>query len=650
MNKILYILPLLLALLVSVNADAKKKKYPNGDYYEGEWKKGQPNGIGIMIYASGDTYEGSWILGKFDGSGKMNYKNGNIYNGMWKNGKAHGDGILSCNNGNRYEGKWINGILISGKFIDYYNNIFEGTFEQNKSFHQGKMVKTNGDWYIGEWKNGRFLNGNCKGTLEGNFFFEGKIENGLPAFGIGKGNLHGNVYNGKWENGEFAGKCKLKYPSKNTLAISSFEGTVLSDSIMEGDVVYNNGDEYSGTLKYYKRDGEGLLKLKRIDTRIRGEWDNDLIIKGNGSCSYSKHFYTFTINEVQTNYNIIIQNRYQDKAAFQIIKSKDVNYIIKSINDVIKNKLSLLTRKHEQEIIDERIKAEDVKIQSILQTYRNENYRIGKFTHSPWGQPETQYVYRFDDVQYQYYESNNKRILHGKFHIWNGYRWLRHHYSRGGSKYSVKGTFYKGIKNGEWIYEEFIENRLARRLTVNYKMGKKNGLCTLERFGRRQGSRGIITAYYLDDVWNKHGTKYYYFNNEDEIYSYKVIDQETAGIFDAIGEFVNTHTSVDRKLEDVAERVLCFDDEGNLHGDIYLREGDMELNETYQHGKLLKSNLRNIKKGIVLSPKPGENRFKKMWKEILPADVNYNRDFLMELANLDLKEESSYNGPYKPEP
>ena len=71
MNKIIFILPLLLALLVSVNADAKKKKYPNGDYYEGKMKKDQPNGFGKMYYANGDFYEGEWVNGVINGKGRL---------------------------------------------------------------------------------------------------------------------------------------------------------------------------------------------------------------------------------------------------------------------------------------------------------------------------------------------------------------------------------------------------------------------------------------------------------------------------------------------------------------------------------------------------------------------------------------------------
>ena len=51
MKQFIFLLPLICALLVVGPIEAKKKKYPNGDYYEGEWKKGAPHGIGTMKYA-----------------------------------------------------------------------------------------------------------------------------------------------------------------------------------------------------------------------------------------------------------------------------------------------------------------------------------------------------------------------------------------------------------------------------------------------------------------------------------------------------------------------------------------------------------------------------------------------------------------------
>lgn len=655
MNRIIFLLPLILALLVSGTADAKKKKYPNGDYYEGKMKKDQPNGFGKMYYANGNFYEGDWSNGVFNGQGKFIIKSSII---------TQDQIFVNANGGTIYEGIWQNGTIIEGK-MDSQNYVYEGTFV-DMEFLKGKMTYVNGAWINGTWKNGKiyngdsygnigpgvfngkwvngkFMDGYCKTTI-GNIY-TGSIADGVPITGYGKMVLNGNSYEGQWDNGKFAGKCKLKFADKALLAISFFDGTIDMDGNLNGLAIYNNGDKYRGEIKNSQRNGKGVLELKRPIATIDGEWLNNNLVAGKGYIVYSANDYSFTIENNQDKYNVKVKNPYDYQASFQLSNGMDLNNLLSEINTVVKSKL-LLT----EERLEKYRQAEDARLQSQLETYRNENYRIGEFLRKNWGKSYIRYVYNFEDVEYQYYMNEKSRILHGKFHIWNGRRWAAGLYdSRGGSKYSVEGTFYKGIKNGKWIYEEFIENRLRRRLTINYKMGKKNGLCTLERFGRKEGSKGIIIAYYKNDAWDKNGTKYYYFNNEDEIYVY-VTDRNTVGIFDAEGEFKNTHTSVDNKFMDLAERIISFDSNGKLHGNIYLREEDIELKESYEHGKLLKSEMRNLKKGITLSPKPGENRFNEMWKEILPATIppKDRKDFLFELTDMNLHEESEYDGPYEP--
>lgn len=655
MNRLLYILPLLLAFLVSTNADAKKKKYSNGDYYEGKMKKDQPNGFGKMYYANGNFYEGDWSNGVFNGQGKFIIKSSII---------TQDQIFVNANGGTIYEGIWQNGTIIEGK-MDSQNYIYEGTFV-DMEFLKGKMTYVNGAWINGTWKNGKiyngdsygnigpgvfngkwvngkFMDGYCKTTI-GNIY-TGSIAGGVPITGYGKMVLNGNSYEGQWDDGKFAGKCKLKFADKAPLAISSFDGTIDMNGNLNGLAIYNNGDKYRGEIKNSQRNGKGVLELKRPTVTIDGEWLNNNLVAGKGCIVYSANDYSFTVENTQDKYNVKVKNPYNYQASFQLSNEMDLNDLLSEINTVVKSKL-LLT----EERLEKYRQAEDARLQSQLETYRNENYRIGEFLRKNWGQSYIRYVYDFEDVEYQYYMNGESRILHGKFHIWNGRRWTAGLYdSRGGSKYSVEGTFYKGIKNGKWMYEEYVENRLRRRLTINYTMGKKNGLCTLERFGRKEGSKGIIIAYYKNDAWDKNGTKYYYFNNEEEIYVY-VADRNTVGIFDAEGEFKNTHTAVDNKFMDLAERSVSFDNNGKLHGDIYLREGDIELKESYEHGKLLKSEKRNLKKGITLSLKPGENRFKEMWKEILPATIppKDRQDFLFELTDMGLHEESEYDGPYEP--
>lgn len=294
MNKLLFMLPLVLALLVSVNADAKKKKYPNGDYYEGEWKKGQPNGIGKMVYANGDVYEGSWVFGKIEGEGKMKYKDGKSYTGSWTNGEPNGNGIMTFNDGKTYEGKWTEGKILSGRFTDKQGYVFEGTFEDGVYFKQGRLSYPNGDFYNGEWKNNEFVNGQCKLNTK-SLQYEGEIKNGTFLSGKFKGEIKGNFFEGNWKNGDFIGHCILYNCNEQ---IRKFDGNSRVGGSFRGTLEYKNGAVYSGLLdENMRKHGQGTLKQDSLT--FDGIWRNDTLLYGNGNLKRSA-FTTYNLKVEKT--------------------------------------------------------------------------------------------------------------------------------------------------------------------------------------------------------------------------------------------------------------------------------------------------------------------------------------------------------------
>lgn len=168
MKQFFYLLPLICALLVVGPIEAKKKKYPNGDYYEGEWKKGAPHGFGTMKYADGSVYEGSWELGKRNGQGTMKYTNGDVYIGNWILGDKNGHGILKYRNGDTYDGNWVKGMRSGRGTMKYANkNVYEGNWVSGMINGHGTMKYTNGSVYVGMWQNGKK---NGKGSMSTNGF------------------------------------------------------------------------------------------------------------------------------------------------------------------------------------------------------------------------------------------------------------------------------------------------------------------------------------------------------------------------------------------------------------------------------------------------------------------------------------------------
>lgn len=295
MQKILFLLPLILALLVSGTVEAKKKKYPNGDYYEGEWKKGQPDGFGKMIYANGDVYEGNWVLGKMEGQGVMTNQRENItYNGTWKNGLPNGNGTMYMKNFT-YEGLWNEGKILEGKVTDPKRNVFEGTFLDGKTVKTGKMTYSNGNWCEGDWENNKLLNGKCKSVISDSLYFEGEVKNGLPFAGIGKGRIAKNYYDGKWENGEFTGHCILK---ECTDKISLFEGERKSDGCYNGKLKFEGGTYVGEVDSVFTKQGEGELYMDQYNYFLKGTWGNNILLNGNGSLSWNNSKVTFEIENM----------------------------------------------------------------------------------------------------------------------------------------------------------------------------------------------------------------------------------------------------------------------------------------------------------------------------------------------------------------
>ncbi|KAL9186505.1 hypothetical protein ACHAXT_005743 [Thalassiosira profunda] len=144
-----------------------KKKYANGDVYEGEWTDGQPNGQGRMIYfkrRSGDKgaeyYEGEWKDGKPHGKGMCTYRNGR-YEGEFEDGRRTGKGTYKWANGEEYVGEWKvvlnDDEMRHGTGTHKFTNgsDYTGEWRENKRNGTGTHRSTNGDEYTGEWKDGK---------------------------------------------------------------------------------------------------------------------------------------------------------------------------------------------------------------------------------------------------------------------------------------------------------------------------------------------------------------------------------------------------------------------------------------------------------------------------------------------------------------
>lgn len=305
MSKLSYVLLMIVALFVVNSTEAKKKKYPNGDYYEGKWKKKSPHGFGTMTYANGDVYSGNWVYGSREGQGTMTYKeslyeeysgewkadkpeglgkltflDGSVYEGCFVAGLYQGQGKMTYKNGDVYEGNWENGkISGTGKLTYSTGDKFVGVFTEYG--RTGKLSKNSGEWYEGEWKNGKFINGRCS-INNGDVKYAGEIKNGKYYNGKGNLDIDGERFDGTWTNGNFKGTSVL-----NGI---KFVGDVTSDGRMSGKVYYSNQDltnpaslnpiivqSYTEMLRHTKRT-KGIEPKVGVNLIFEG---HNLVFEGN---------------------------------------------------------------------------------------------------------------------------------------------------------------------------------------------------------------------------------------------------------------------------------------------------------------------------------------------------------------------------------
>ena len=75
-------------------------KYPTGNVYEGQFKRGRKHGPGTFTWAHGDVFKGDYQNGLMHGQGIYTWANGNVFEGAYQNGLMHGRGTFAFANGN----------------------------------------------------------------------------------------------------------------------------------------------------------------------------------------------------------------------------------------------------------------------------------------------------------------------------------------------------------------------------------------------------------------------------------------------------------------------------------------------------------------------------------------------------------------------
>ncbi|KAL1139426.1 hypothetical protein AAG570_006410 [Ranatra chinensis] len=136
--------------------------YPNGDYYEGEYRNGLRNGSGKYVFKNGARYIGHYHKGMKQGVGTFIYPDGTIYEGEWKADLKHGYGAYYYANDDVYEGQWRNGFQEGmGCYTCREHPIkYMGTWEKGKMCGPGQIM-TRAFRYHGIWKDNFPMGSGC---------------------------------------------------------------------------------------------------------------------------------------------------------------------------------------------------------------------------------------------------------------------------------------------------------------------------------------------------------------------------------------------------------------------------------------------------------------------------------------------------------
>jgi len=108
--------------------------FPNGDKYEGEFKKSDDGvlsrcGQGTHTTADGICYQGSWQNDRMNGQGRLQFPSGAVFEGEFVDNKFHGQGVYTWPNGSQYKGVYSeNKMEGDGEFTDTDGQIWTGMF------------------------------------------------------------------------------------------------------------------------------------------------------------------------------------------------------------------------------------------------------------------------------------------------------------------------------------------------------------------------------------------------------------------------------------------------------------------------------------------------------------------------------------------
>lgn len=269
---------------------------PDGGEYDGSLLKGELSGEGRIVWPDGRYYEGDFRNGFFHGTGVYR-KKGYSYEGEFVDGVAKGKGVITFSDDRVYKGE-VNNARANGQGVLAFGaGEYIGEFKEGQFHGVGKLVRTNGDIYEGGFKDdlfdgeglftgatgklykGRFEKGSITGEgdyRDGKVSYTGEFKQ-WAFHGVGNYKDDEQVYKGQFADNSFNGKGEYKNNNGE-----SYTGEFV-DGLYHGEgLLVTEGERYQGQFEYGLKHGEGVLTYARpLDgiNQVKGIWHYGKIIK-----------------------------------------------------------------------------------------------------------------------------------------------------------------------------------------------------------------------------------------------------------------------------------------------------------------------------------------------------------------------------------
>ena len=204
-----------------------------GSYVGDRNERDERHGHGVANLPNGDTYDGEYKKGLRHGRGEYKFQCGAIYKGEYQNNKKHGQGSFHYPDGSWYEGEWFEDMKQGhGTYVYRYlykqticlfiypfrnADRYEGQFYQDQKhgvgtytiFEPSTRYPVVSSYYVGNWSNG------------------------IPS-GAGELVHENHKYQGNWVDGDM----QVNYAIVNIDTQLLFKGA--------GKYVFDNGIEQHG--------------------------------------------------------------------------------------------------------------------------------------------------------------------------------------------------------------------------------------------------------------------------------------------------------------------------------------------------------------------------------------------------------------------